>query len=203
MSAVVEGHDVQSGRQATNARWWTAADLAALPETLPTGPAYYLLWEGALRLMSPPGDLHAATGAPVITVLTVYGQWEGHGLARDDVGIVVEQNPDTVLEPDAAFITNNRLPLRRSSEGYLLTIPELVVEVRSKNDTGPEIEEKVRKYVAAGVQVVWAPDPVRKTVLVYVAGEEPVVLHEADNLTAEGIIPGLAFPVQRLFEGLD
>ena len=38
----------------------------------------------------------------------------------------------------AAFILTASLPVRQSTEGYLETIPEIVVEVRSKNDTGRE-----------------------------------------------------------------
>jgi Uma2 family endonuclease len=35
------------------------------------------------------------------------------------------------------------LPAKLSREGYFETIPDLVVEIRSKNDTTPEIETKV------------------------------------------------------------
>ena len=69
------------------------------------------------------------------------------------------RNPDRLVGADAVFIANSSLPIRESSEGYLETIPDLVVEVRSKNDTLPAVQRKVDDYLTAGVKVVWVVDP--------------------------------------------
>jgi Uma2 family endonuclease len=82
-------------------------------------------------------------------------------------------------------------------------MPALAAEVRSKNDTQREVEEKVERYLSVGVRVVWVADPKRKTVTVYRPGAKPLALDEDGFLTAEGIIPKLSFPVRRLFENLD
>jgi hypothetical protein len=50
---------------------------------------------------------------------------------------------------------------------------------------------------------VWSADPKMKIVTAYRPGQPPVTLGVDDNLTAEGIIPDLAFPIRRLFEGLE
>ena len=84
-----------------------------------------------------------------------------------------------------------------------MTVPALIGEVRSKNDTQAEIREKARRYVEAGTRLVWVADPNRRIVTAYRSGQEPRVLGVDELLTAEGIIPGLEFPVHRLFEGLD
>jgi Uma2 family endonuclease len=77
------------------------------------------------------------------------------GKARSgDVGIVLTRNPDHVLGPDAVFITYARLPIRRSPKGYLETIPELIVEVKSTNDTLAALERKAQDYLQAGAVVV-------------------------------------------------
>ena len=41
------------------------------------------------------------------------------------------------------------MPIRESREGYLETIPELVVEIRSKNDSSAEINQKIAEYLAS------------------------------------------------------
>lgn len=183
-------------------RLFTAADLAALPSELPTGTVDYELWEGELRPVAPPSDEHSGAGASVIGALLVLGQWKGLGLARDDVGVVLSREPDTVVSPDAAFLTTDQLPPKRSREGYLETIPALLVEIRSRNNTWKSIEEKVRGYLAAGARVVWVLDPKRKRVLVYRPGTAVEELNQEATLTAEGIIEGFEFPVHRLFEGV-
>jgi hypothetical protein len=56
------------------------------------------------------------------------------------------------------------LPIRRTPEGYLETIPELVVEVRSKNDTLAALEHRAQDYLLAGAAVVWVVDPISRNV---------------------------------------
>jgi len=100
---------------------------------------------------------------------------------------------------DAAFIANQSLPARLSPEGYLDTIPDLVVEVRSKNDTQPEIDHKVNDYLTAGVRVVWVADPAAGIVTAYRPGQAPQVFGPQDTLTVDDVIPGFRMPVRDVF----
>ena len=181
-------------------RLLTVADLAALPEDLPSGSVKYELDDGRLVLMAPPGDDHSIVQNRAGVVLFIYGEKLGLGKSRSEVGVILRRNPDRVVGPDAAFIANRSLPVRTSPEGYLETIPELVVEVRSKNDTLPELRDKVAEYLAAGVQIVWVVDPRSKTVTVYRSGQDPGELRIGDVLTAEAAIPGFQAPVAELFD---
>jgi Uma2 family endonuclease len=182
----------------------TAADLAALPSDLPSGTVRYELWKGELRIMSPTGEVHGGAEGAIVEFLRVLGQRAGHGRLRcGEVGIVLSRNPDTVVGADAVFLTKDQLPSRRSREGYLETIPALIVEVRSKNDTDIEVADKVAAYLAAGARAVWVADPGQTTLAVHRSGQPPVVLQVGDTLTAEDIIPGFAVPVSELFEELD
>jgi len=181
-------------------RLLTAADLAALPSELPTGPVLYELDNGRLIVMPPPGDIHGATEIKFAAKVFSEGEQRGHGVARcGEVAVVLWRNPDRVVGADVAFITNASLPIRLSPEGYLETIPELIVEIRSKNDTIPAIERKIADYFKAGVKVVLAPDPYKRTITVYRPGQTPVVLTEKDLLTIEDIIPGLRIQVAEMF----
>jgi Uma2 family endonuclease len=184
-------------------RLWTMADLAALPDMLPTGDAKYELWEGELMFMSPPVDLPGTLQARISGLFLVFGEWEGHGRPFSEVGVVVSRDPDSVFGTDAAFCTTDQLPIQVTSERYLLTVPALVVEVRSKNESRPKMAAKVARYLAAGAQVVWVVDERDRTITIHRAEQEPQVLGVDDTLTAEGIIPGLSFPVNRIFQGLE
>lgn len=181
-------------------RLLTAADLEALPTELPSGPIDYELDNGRLVLiMAPPGDIHGAAQSNVAAYLKFWGELKNHGKARTETGLILWRSPDRVVTPDVMFAANKSLPIRTSPEGYWETIPELVVEVRSKNDSLAYIRRKVEHYLKAGVEVVWMIDPVAKTVAVHSAAGEPVMHGEADTLTAPRIIPDFSLPVVDVF----
>jgi Uma2 family endonuclease len=175
----------------------TAADLAALPSELPSGPVLYELHHGVLVTIPPPGDIHGAVESNLAAELKVQGERQGHGKARSgDVAIVLARNPDHVYGADALFVTNARLPIRRSPEGYLETIPELIVEVRSKNDTLAALERRAQDYLRAGAVVVWVVDPINRNVVEYRQGGTTRTFAEDDTLTVPDLIPGFALPVR-------
>jgi Uma2 family endonuclease len=173
------------------AKVFTIADVAELPSELPSGTVLYELDNGRLITIPPPGDAHGAVEGNLIAALKNQGEYRGFGKARcGEVGIILWRNPDRLVGADAVFIANRSLPILRSSEGYLETIPDLAVEVRSKNDTQPAIQRKVDDYLRAAVQVVWVVDPEARTVTVHRRDAEPHVYLENDILTLEDIIPG-------------
>jgi len=187
-------------RERIRRRLLTVADLAALPDDLPSGPVKYELDDGRLvTLTAPPGEIHGSNQGTIIYLLKLHGQRKGHGKALGEVGIILRRNPDTVRAPDAAFVLKRSLPVRTSPEGYLETIPELVVEVRSKNDSMVELRAKADEYLDAGVQIVWLVDPASTTVTVCRAKQSPRKLGIGDILKAERIIPGFHVPVAELF----
>ncbi len=187
----------QKIKRAEAVRLFTIADLAALPDELPSGPVRYELDDGRLVIMTPPGFFHGTIEGNFVTALKTQGEYRGLGIASSgDVGIILRRNPDRIVGADAAFVASSSLPLRLSPEGYLETIPDLTVEVRSKNDTLAQLRRKVNRYLRAGVRVVWVADPIRRTVTEYRSGQTPQVFTEADTLTLEDIIPGFQLSVQ-------
>lgn len=183
----------------SGAKLLTAADLCSLPTDLPSGTVDYELDNGRLLTMVPPGDIHGSVQANIVTELKIQGERKGHGKARSEVGIVLWRDPDRVVGADAVFIANASLPIERSPEGYLQTMPELVVEVKSKNDSGAYIQRKVDDYFAAGVRVVWVADPDKKAVTVFSADSDPQMYAEDSALRSE-FIPGFQVRVETIFD---
>ncbi len=178
----------------------TAADLAAMKSDLPGGTVKYELNDGELVVMAPPGNIHARYQAKTIIRLDS-AETLGLGEVSGDVGIVLRRNPDRVVGADAAFILKKSLPARMSPEGYLETIPELVVEVRSKNDTNAEIAAKAEEYFAASVQVVWIVDPAARTLAAHRPDTSVVVFRGDEPVTCD-LLPGFAVPAARFFDGV-
>jgi Uma2 family endonuclease len=180
-------------------RLFTIADLDALPTELPSGPIDYELDNGRLIFVVPPGDTHGAVQSNIVTELKLQGERKGQGKVRTEVGVILWRNPDRVVNPDVLFIANKSLPIRRSREGYVETIPELVVEIRSKNDSVKYVERKAQHYLKAGVEMVWIADPESMTVIAHMATGEPIVFGEGDMLQLPSLIPGFSMPVADVF----
>jgi Uma2 family endonuclease len=182
-------------------RLFTVADLEELPSDLPSGPIDYELDNGRLVfIMVPPGDIHGAAQSNIVTQLKIQGECEGHGKARTEVGVILWRDPDRVVTPDVLFIAKKSLPIKRSREGYLETIPELVVEVRSKNDSLRFVDRKVAHYLKAGVEVVWVVDPAAKTVTAHTSQGARMDFAETDTLQLPGLIPSFSLPVVNIFQ---
>jgi Uma2 family endonuclease len=124
-------------------------------------------------------------------------EFKGLGETCGEVGVVLSRAPDRVVGADAAFVLKESLPIRRSREDYLITIPE-IIEVRSKNDWMPELHSKCEQYLAAGSVLVWVLDPGKKTVTEHRHDATPVTWNADDVLTCD-LLPGFAEPVKHLF----
>jgi Uma2 family endonuclease len=181
-------------------RLLTAADLAALPDVLPSGPVKYELEDGRLIVMPLPGAIHGAVNANIVFQLKLQGDERGHGKTLAETGVILRHSPDRVVGPDCCFAMTSSLPLAYSPEGFLTQVPALIVEVRSKNDSPLELERKAGEYLVAGARLVWVIDPIRALAVAYRAAHPPQVLLPADDLTAEGIIPGFRANVSKILE---
>lgn len=174
----------------------TEADLAAMPDELPSGPVRWELHHGRLVQMAPVADGHAVRMMEIGFHLKLQGDRRGHGQTRGGDGmLVLGRNPDHLRAPDIAFIRASKLPPRLSREGYLETMPDLAIEIRSPNDTLAELQRKADEFLAAGVVCVWVIDPVGRQVFESRPGGQRRVFAEADTLTMDDIIPGFSLPV--------
>ena len=120
----------------------------------------------------------------------------GEGKSAGDTYIVLGRHPDHLRAPDLFFATPEQLPLRKSKEGYTETIPKVVVEIRSKNDSVREVTEKLGEYLAAGVVEAWLVDPFRQVVEIHTA--DGVRSFGVSDTVLSSVLPGFAAPVAEL-----
>lgn len=174
----------------------TADELFMMPDD---GYCYDLI-KGELRKMSPPGAEHGALAARLTIALGQYV--EEHDLGEvfgAETGFKLASNPDTVLAPDLAFVSNERIPPTGIPVAYWPGAPDLAVEVVSPGNSRREIEEKITIYLAAGVRLVWIISPKQRTLTIYRANTEPVTLNESDILDGQDVLPGFQYSVARIF----
>jgi Uma2 family endonuclease len=108
--------------------------------------------------------------------------------------------PGLVRIPDISFVSWNRLPGRvLPSEPIPDLIPDLAIEVLSQSNTKGEMQRKLKDYFLTGVQLVWFVDPDTRTIQVYTAPDQRVTLAEGEILDGGDVLPGLSFPVSKVF----
>ena len=120
-------------------------------------------------------------------------------LVASDTGIWLERDPDTVREPDIAYISAEKMPLNADIPGYSEVVPDLVMEVRAPSDGQREIREKALMWLGFGVWLVWVAHTDTRTVDVYDADGSDLTLTEDDNLDGGDILPGFSYPIQDIF----
>lgn len=167
---------------------------------LPDDNCRYALVRGELQRMTPAGFRH---GAIVANLTVPVGQ---HVRARRlgivcgaETGFVLERNPDTVLEPDLAFVRRERIPASGVPATFWDGAPDLAVEVLSPGDGRREAAAKVSAWLSAGARVVWVADPRDASVTVHEPGRPVRRLGASDVLDGAPLLPGLRIPVGEIF----
>jgi Uma2 family endonuclease len=108
--------------------------------------------------------------------------------------------PGLVRIPDISFIRWERFPNREVPDEPIAGLaPDLAVEILSRGNTKTEMQRKLREYFFAGVRQVWLVDTAHRTVQVYTAPDQCVVLTEDQTLDGGDVLPGLKLPLRKVF----
>ena len=121
-------------------------------------------------------------------------------LTGSDAGIWLERDPDTVREPDIAYISAGRLPPGVRVRGYAEVVPDLVVEIVSHSDGQREVGDEARMWLRYGVRLVWVVQPDTYTVDVYRPDRAVVALDEHNALDGLDVLPGFTCAVRDIFD---
>lgn len=181
--------------ESTSDEIMSAADLARLPES---GRGYELV-EGRLVRMPPTGGWYGRISMDLGTALNNYAKEQNAGMVLGaETGFLLSRpgEPDTVLAPDVAFVARQRLPRANDPllSGYWRIVPDLVVEVASPTQYGPEMAAKAQQWLIAGAQLVWIVWPAAKRVDVWQQGtaHTPVATLGAGDTLDCHTLPALA-----------
>lgn len=167
-------------------------------EQMPDEPGVRLeLVRGRVVRVSPPGFRHGMVQGRLYELLSEYARRSGTGRVVLPVGFKLASNPDTVREPDLAFIARSRVI--GEPDGFIAGPPDLAVEVISPTDRSGNLQRKIAQYLQTGVRMVWLVDPKRATVTVYEPGAEPLTLREGALLDGGDVLPGFSCDLRQIF----
>lgn len=83
------------------------------------------------------------------------------------VNVFIDEDDYSLLIPDLVALCDDS---KLNDEG-ILGAPDLVIEVISKSTRRLDYNDKMHKYMHAGVREYWIVDPEKERVTVYIAGE--------------------------------
>jgi len=157
--------------------------------------------EGDIIVTAPTGGKTGRQNAKLIVAL---GNWA----ERDGTGQVFDSSTEFILPnsagraPDASWIRNERWNSlsRVEQEQFPPLCPDLVVELRSRNDSLADLRSKMDEYIKNGAQLGWLIDPLERKVYVYRPGAIPEVLDDPKEVSGEPLLPGFVLDVQALWD---
>ena len=149
------------------------------------------LIRGVLHETMPAGLKHGEIAAALLALLWIYVRPRrlGHVFGTD-AGVQLEWGPDTVREPDVAYISAERLPLDTAISGYCPVAPDLVVEIASPSDTAAAVEDKADMWLDYGVRMAIIIYPQSRRIIVRQPGRPDLVLTDGDTLDGGNVLPG-------------
>ena len=101
--------------------------------------------------------------------------------------------------PDAAWVELSRWqslsPEQRQS--FPPIAPDFVIELRSRTDDLPTLQDKMQEYLDSGVQLGWLFNSQDQQVEIYRQGQEKEVRDLPTQLSGEAVLPGFTLQVDR------
>ena len=174
-------------------------EIAHLPEN---DGRYFELIGGVLIAMDAPGIPHGRRQVRLGRYLDIFVEQRDLGIVTTDAGHHPPDDESTVLSPDVAFVSRERLPSPEPVK-YMPLMPDLAVEVRSPNDSLAEMRRKAQIYLDNGTRLVWLVLTNRQEVEVCRLTADGQMTSETIDidgaLSGEDVLPGFSLALGELF----
>ena len=159
--------------------------------------AHYELDEGELLMEPSPAARHNLIRQNIAMELIRF-------VKSNHLGIVLEEMdfrlaPDTLRNPDVAFVTVEHLNTIDLDRSPIDGAPALAVEVISPSNTAQDMAKKTQQYLHSGCRVVWIVYPSLRLVEVHSAAGVRLV-REPDALKEEKLLPGFSLSLVYVFD---
>lgn len=187
MTEVIERIDLE--------KTYTVAEFMDLPDY---GNRYELV-EGKVVEMPGPSYSHGQVIMKLSGFLQSY--LTNNPVGKAFSGTAFALNPKNAPVPDVAFVVADRATVEDQFDAFP-GIPDLAVEVLSRTDRVFDVDEKVERYLQAGVRLVWVINPRKQIIEVYhpATGLIPQIVSVSQELDGEELLPGIKIAVKALFE---
>ena len=189
------------------ARSMTAEQFAEEKFELADGGQWAELIAGEPVVVEPPTPEHGTAVMNISRALAAYIEQTRVGYACFELGLIVQREPDTVLNPAISYFLSGD---RWAEMDKIVTesCPSLVIEVTSTPDRKRSIADRVAAYRTHGAALIWVVDPQQRRISVHSGDDGVNVLSQDDSLvpddawlTSDGaaILAGFSLPLTDVF----
>jgi Uma2 family endonuclease len=102
------------------------------------------------------------------------------------------------LSPDVSWIEKSRLE-GVNIVGFIPTVPDFVIELRSATDSLKPLQEKMQEYQRLGVKLGLLIDPKNKQVEIYRPGKETEILKSPASINCNEVMPSFILSMSRIW----
>jgi Uma2 family endonuclease len=165
---------------------------------LPAGDVNYEFVEGQAVPKVSPKYFHSTLQTALSFLIRAW--CKGKGRVGSEWAILLKrQGKDWAPVPDLTYISYERLPKIWKRNEACPTLPELVIEIISPDQTMKEFEDKAKDYLAAGVLRVWVVDPETISIRVFFPDGSRQVYTDSTPII-DTLLPGLELTTRQIFE---
>lgn len=155
---------------------------------------------GVLIIMPPTGSKTGLRNAKVTQRLANWSEGNGTGVGFDSsTGFILPNGARR--SPDAAWVTRERWEslTEDEQEGFAPLCPDFVIELRSRTDDFPPLQDKMAEYIENGARLAWLIDPLRRRVYIYSPNQSPQMLENLETVTGDPVLPGFVLNLRELW----
>lgn len=181
---------------------FSAGEFAACRPELPEDGRWAELVAGRIEERDPPGETH---GLIVLNLSRAVGEWLQPQAAAPpcspcfELGLLVQQEPDTVRFPAISFFPGNRA-FAETGETFTRAMPLLCIDFASTTRQVERMPQRVTEYLQAGVGAVWVFDTRDRAVQQHRPGGDcRQIAGDTAVLEGEDLLPGFRVPLEELF----
>ena len=153
-----------------------------------------------IMIMSPVNTSSSYSSGAVFGQLYSWNIQYNKGIVFDSsVGFTLSDR--SVLSPDASWLSNQKWnELSEDDRNKFAPVcPEFVIEVRSKSDSLPELQKKMKNWIKNGAELAWLIDPNNETSFIYQPGKHEEKVEGLDRkLFGAGSVVGFELDLSRI-----
>ena len=162
----------------------------------------FYLMGGVIYEMSPVQRVHSRLANRIGMYLGIFVEEHDLGEVHTELGFYPAGDRSTLLAPDVAYISYERLS-QQPEDGFISVMPDLAVEIASPSDSLAQLRRKASFYLDNGSRAVWIVLPSQRGVDVCRSASGARLDIEfvgADGvLSGDDALPGFELELSRLY----
>ena len=156
--------------------------------------------QGELILMPPTGSKTGLRNADITRQFATWAKADGRGVVFDSsTGFVLANGARR--SPDLAWVRLERWEAlsEEEQEGFAPLCPDFVIQLRSRSDNLPPLQEKMEEWIANGASMAWMLDQLRRRVYIYRPNQPLETIEDPETVAGDPLLPGFILDLREIW----